>query len=150
MQKQIDSVVANFPKPKGNIKMNEPSAEPNPLAIIKVTKHLQSCAISIPKSNDDLRYLGAIVSNNVYQKCNANNASYTPPNDPGRSPVYSAPEPTQAPGPSTRSETEATTQPSPSIITNSLLMHQTAMKQHEGEKAECSSHGTQKSHYQQH
>ena len=54
MQKQIDSVVANFPKPKGNIKMNESSAEPNPLAIIKFTKYLQSCAISIPNSNDDL------------------------------------------------------------------------------------------------
>ena len=136
MQKQIDSVVANFPKPKGNIKMNEPSAEPNPLAIIKFTKHLQSCAISIPNSNDDLGYLGAIVSDDIYQKCNANGTSYTAPNDPGRAPVYSAPESTQNPRPSTRSGTEATTQPSPSIITNSLLMHQTAMKQHEGEKAE--------------
>ena len=137
MQKQIDSVVANSPKPKGNIKMNEPSAEPNPLAIIKFTKHLQSCAISIPNSNDDLGYLGAIVSDDIYQKCNANGTSYTAPNDPGRAPVYSAPEPTEATGPATRSGTEeAATQPSPSIITNSLLMHQTAMKQHEGDKAE--------------
>ena len=138
MQKQIDSVVANFPKPKGNIKMNEPSAEPNPLAIIKFTKHLQSCAISIPNSNDDLGYLGAIVSDDIYQKCNANGTSYTAPNDPGRAPVYSAPEPTEATGPATRSggTEEAATQPSPSIITNSLLMHQTAMKQHEGDKAE--------------
>ena len=88
MQKQIDSVVANFPKPKGNIKMNEPSAEPNPLAIIKFTKHLQSCAISIPNSNDDLGYLGAIVSDDIYQKCNANGTSYTAPNDPGRAPVW--------------------------------------------------------------
>ena len=105
MQKQIDSVVANFPKPKGNIKMNEPSAEPNPLAIIKFTKHLQSCAISIPNSNDDLGYLGAIVSDDIYQKCNANGTSYTAPNDPGRAPVYSAPEPTEATGPATRSGT---------------------------------------------
>ena len=114
----------------------------NPLAIIKFTKHLQSCAISIPNSNDDLAYLGTIVSDDIYQKCNdANNASYTSPNYPGRAPVYSAPEPTQAPGPATtRSGTEATTQPSHSIITNSLLMHQTAMKQHEGEKAEWTSY----------
>jgi len=138
MQKQIDSVVANFPKPKGNIKMNESSAEPNPLAIIKFTKYLQSCAISIPNSNDELGYLGEIVNDVVYQRCSTNNAPYTPPNDPGRAPVYTAPTPTQAA--STRSGTQSSSPPSSSIITNSLLTHQTATKQHEEDKAEWVSH----------
>ena len=138
MQKQIDSVVANFPKPKGNIKMNESSAEPNPLAIIKFTKYLQSCAISIPNSNDELGYLGEIVNDVVYQRCSTNNAPYTPPNDPGRAPVYTAPTPTQAA--STRSGTQSASPPSSSIITNSLLTHQTATKQHEEDKAEWVSH----------
>jgi hypothetical protein len=137
MQKQIDNVVANFPTPKGNIKMNEPGAEPTPLAIIKFTKYLQACAISIPNTNDDLGYLGMIVTAATYQRYSENGVRYTPPVDPGPAPVYTAP---AAPRATRNNDNEATAAERQSVVTNGLLEHQTLSKQHERNKETWTAH----------
>jgi hypothetical protein len=132
MQKQIDNVVANFPTPKGTIKMNEPGTEPTPLAIIKFTKYLQACAISIPNTNDDLGYLGMVVSADTYSSCSENNIPYTPPVDPGPAPIYTTPNAPRV----TRNNNndDATAAENQTAVTNSLLEHQTLTKQHERNK----------------
>ena len=115
LQATIESFKATFPAAKGDIRMNDPGHKPTPLRILKFTKYLRQCAISITNSKSDLGYLGIVVPPETYQPLN-DNVPYSPPTDPGSAPTIT--EPTG----------------SSSSVSRQLLQHQTALKLHETAK----------------
>jgi hypothetical protein len=116
---------ANFPTPKGTIKLNDENERPTPVHILRFEKHLRACAITIPIPGEPLGLLGAIMSNAQYRAINSN-VPFTAPTDPGPPPTIPTP-------PATRSQAAAAP-PDPTTHTNTLLQHQQDTQDHARQK----------------